>query len=165
MAYRCAGEIAALLLAACAGPDTDPVSTNSASETSSSSRETAALEPDSCAACVYAMLESSSHYKQECYALIPAIERNGGALGLSLDGRPDPGRHGVASFSHAFHISVFESYPSHNHTLHRYSFNPSSERLAVELLIDDFDGPRDSTLSYDPALLPAFRRHCGEGKE
>jgi hypothetical protein len=35
----------------------------------------------------------------------------------------------------------------------------------VELLIDDFDGPRDSTLRYDPALLPAFRRHCGEGTD
>jgi hypothetical protein len=111
------------------------------------------------------LLESSSHYKKECYALIPAIERNGGDLGLSLDGSPDPGRHGAASFSRAFHISVFESYPSHNHTLHRYTFSPSTERLAVELLIDDFDGPRDSTLRYDPALLPAFRRHCGEGKK
>ena len=95
----------------------------------------------------------------------PAIERNGGALGLSLDGSPDPERHGAASYSHAFHISVFESYPTHNHTLHRYTFSPSNERLAVELLIDDFDGPRDSTLRYDPALLPAFRRHCGEGTD
>ena len=80
-------------------------------------------------------------------------------------GTPDPGRHGAASFSSAFHISIFESYPSHNHTLHRYTFSPSNERLAVELLIDDFDGPRDSTLRYDPALLPAFRRHCGEGTD
>ena len=164
-ACRFAGAVAALLLAACAGPDRDPGAADSTTETSSLTRETATLEPDSCAACVYALLESSSHYKKECYALIPAIERNGGALGLSLDGSPDPGRHGAASFSSAFHISIFESYPSHNHTLHRYTFSPSTERLAVELLIDDFDGPRDSTLRYDPALLPAFRRHCGAGKK
>lgn len=164
MDSRFAGAVAALMLAACSGSDTPSGATEAASETSSPNREIAALEPDSCAACVYALLESAPHYKTECYALIPAIERNGGALGLSLDGSPDPGRHGSTSFSHAFHISVFESYPTHNHTLHRYTFSPSTERLSVELLIDDFDGPRDSTLRYDPALLPAIRRHCGEGK-
>jgi hypothetical protein len=164
MVYRFAGAAAALLLAACTGFDTPSGAEDTATETSSSSRDVDAQEPDSCAACVYALLESSPHFKQNCNSLLTALERNGGALGMSLDGSPAPERHGAASLSTDFHISVFESYPTHNHNLHRYTFSPSTERLAVESLIDDFDGPRDSTLSYDPALLPAFRRHCVDGK-
>ena len=187
MASRFAGAVAALVLvpvlAACSGSDTDPAiphpkttatvlprDTNAGVQPTPSPEpmpapEAASADSDSCAACVFALMRSSSHFKKECYALIPAIERNGGALGWTLDSSPYPERHGASNESPRFAISVFESYPSHNHTLHRYTFSPSTERLAVELLIDDFDGPRDSTLRYDPALLPAFRRHCGEGTD
>ena len=165
MASRFAGAVAVLLLAACSGSDTDQVVRSRRDVVPLENPPLEEIATGPCASCVFALLKSSDHYQRNGAALLPALGLRGGTLGLMLEGSPDSLRDGAASKSRHFQIAMFESYPTHNHTLHRYTFSPSTERLAVELLIDDFDGPRDSTLRYDPALLPAFRRHCGEGKK
>jgi len=168
VASRFAGVVAVLVLvlvlAACSGSDTDLVVRSRRDVVPLENPPLEEIATGPCASCVFALLKSSDHYQQNGAALLPALGLRGATLGLMLEGSPDSLRDGAASKSRHFQIAMYESYSSHIHTLHRYTFNPSTERLSVELLIDDFDGPRDSTLRYDRSLLPALRRHCGAGK-
>ena len=110
-----------------------------------------------CIETVYRILESSDRWKQYTKGLYERVRKNGGtSYGIILEGSPNPKRDTALRFSKTFDISLHESYPDHNSTIARFSFDPNKGRLY------EYDTLNDSLilLSFDKRLLKYFYHAC-----
>ena len=106
---------------------------------------------------VYRILESSYRWKKYTKGLYERVKKNGGtSYGTILEGSPNPKRDTALRFSKTFDISLHESYPDHNSTIARFSFNPKNGRLY------EYDTMNDTLilLSFEKRLLKGFYHAC-----
>ncbi len=113
-------------------------------------------ELETCIDIVMEILTTSPKYLKLTKGLDVAVVKNGGSLGVYIEGSPNPKNDEAIEFSDTYDFKLFESYSDHDVVIRRFTFDPTDRQLyeldvAVDKLIP---------INFDRNLLLKFNEIC-----
>lgn len=120
-------------------------------------KDTVKDQPKTCTELAMDILTTSPDYLEKTRGLYEAIVKNGGtSFGIMVEGTPDPANKDSLAYSATYDFSLHETYPDHNATTARFSFDPAKGQLY------EYDMTQDSLIpiELDRNSLLHFNEHC-----
>lgn len=114
-------------------------------------------QPKTCTDLAMDILTTSPDYLEKTRGLYEAVVKNGGtSFGIMVEGTPDPENKDSLAYSATYDFSLHETYPDHNATTARFSFDPAKGKLY------EYDMALDSLvpIELDKSSLLHFNEHC-----
>jgi hypothetical protein len=114
-------------------------------------------ELKTCLDVVTEIMETSPTYQKKITAeRVQAIEKNGGTLGMEVEGSPHPEDQPVSP-SETYDFKMYESYEDHTVVIERFTFDPSKKQLFLYDVVENQLNPID----FNKELLLKFDELCG----
>jgi hypothetical protein len=102
------------------------------------------------------MKTSPAYQKKITAERVQAIEKNGGTLGMDVEGSPNPEDEPLSS-SETYDFKMYENYEDHTAVIERFTFDPSKKQLFLYDPVEDKLNPID----FNKDLLLKFDERCG----